>query len=118
MKLFGILIALVALALAGSRYVELGSSEASEIAESSLAEARRERDRLTTVPDWLEQNIQNLETGLSAASRPLREYMGVLEGALSDAAAAQDEAQIAAVRAQLQPLRDALQYLAQVGFLR
>jgi len=86
----------------------------------TLREAKAERDRLdsASVPNWLTQNIQNLEAGLREASVPLREYMGVLEGALSDAADEEDQETITAVRAQMEPLREALRYLSQAGFLR
>ena len=100
---------------------KLFTVEALQKMTKTLQEARQEKARVgDRAPAWLDQNIRNLEAGLTEAHVPLRSYMTELVGALSDAALedSQDESgRAAAIKAQLTPVREALGYLADVGFL-
>jgi hypothetical protein len=84
----------------------------------TLTRARAQRDAMrgATPPEWLTHNIANLEDALEKASGPLHAYMGVLQDEL--AAQAAEPVRVAAIRAQLEPVHEALRYLADAGFLR
>ena len=86
----------------------------------TLTRARQQKEALgrTPAPAWLDNNLRNLEEGLNGAGAVLRAYLTKLTGELSDVAAVQDdqqEAKLAAIRAQIEPLKDSLRYLAEVG---
>jgi hypothetical protein len=72
-----------------------------------LAARRHQRDS---------SNLTNLAEGIGKSAQVLRAYMGKLEDELSAVAAVSDgsqEAKLFAIRAQIQPLREALDYLAE-----
>ncbi len=70
------------------------------------------------LPAWLVPNMETLESGLRSANRPLSEYLGTLTNELaaaSDDASEQGRTKVEAIRAQMEPLREALGYLAEAG---
>ena len=71
-----------------------------------------------TQPAWLAPNMEKLDDGLLSANGPLSEYLGTLTNELAAAASDQSEegrSKAAAIQAQMEPLREALGYLAEAG---
>jgi hypothetical protein len=87
---------------------------------NTLTRAREQKAALgrTPAPAWLDSNLANLEVGLKKSGVVLRSYLAKLTDELSDTAAVTDgsqNAKLAAIRAQIAPLNEALRYLANSG---